>query len=92
MESVTILEPEKDPLGAFCMQFLADNPAQWPTNEDILVKAFLAYFKVQPIFDIKSFSDFCVSLGIEVSTQVIPKEMRVPSIKLTFFRRKDRGF
>lgn len=65
-----------DPLEAFCRKFLSENEENWPPDEKSLAESFAAHFNAPPIFNLDSFTAFCKPLGIEVSAQAIPYELR----------------
>lgn len=76
MATETVSLTVTDPIEAFCRKFASENQEKWPPDEKDLALSFLAHFKVEPIFDLKTLNTLCEKLEIEVSTLPIPDEFK----------------
>ena len=73
---ITETSPETKPLLTFCEQVISRHKGNWPPSEEVLAKEFVRKFLAKPLFGSEKIVQLSSRLGIGVSFQVLPEEMR----------------
>ncbi len=73
--SAPTLSPEADQLLCFCQKF-AKRGAAWPPAEGALAQEFVSFCGIAAFAHFDVLSRLCVQLGISVSLQSMPSELR----------------
>ena len=66
---------ESDPLLSLC-QRVVERGKSWPPAEDVLAEEFLSFFGISEFAHFGTLSQLCVQIGIVVSVQPMPSELR----------------
>ena len=66
---------DSDPLLSFCER-VVERSKNWPPAEDVLADEFLSFFRISESARFETLSQLCVQIGITVSVQSMPSEIR----------------
>lgn len=61
---------------SFCASFIERGGSSWPPTEDALAREFVSFCGIAALVQFDALSELCVRLGITVSVQPMPSELR----------------
>jgi len=63
-------------LRGFCQTIVAKHSGNWPPREEAIAEEFFSFFQVDDVFPLGGLEKLCARLGINVSIQELPRELR----------------
>ncbi|HVO63640.1 MAG TPA: hypothetical protein VMT53_22135 [Terriglobales bacterium] len=60
----------------FCKTVIAKRSANWPLDENAIASDFVSFFALDGLLQMQDLEHFCQKIGIEVSSQDLPKPLR----------------
>jgi hypothetical protein len=63
-------------LRGFCQTIVAKHSGNWPPREEAIAEEFLSFLKVDDVLPWHGLEKLCARLGINVSVQELPRELR----------------
>jgi hypothetical protein len=63
-------------LRGFCEALFRGNSEKWPPDEYTIATGFVFFFRLERELKFKDLEQFCRDLGVEVSVQKLPRELR----------------